>query len=127
MRHVNNGIYVPPPDHPEARLWDQNLINAADKVRQLIKQNNSISLSFPYLYAVPKTNYTSAYNEMHILNFSLTSDNWITFRDSVLMFGSVKESVLAACEPLKPKMTVSKKFLHLPYEEIFEKGYEALQ
>jgi len=103
-----------------------NLISAADKVRQLIKQNNSNSLSFPYLYAVPKTNYTAAYYEMHILNFSLTPDNWITYKDRVFMFGSVKESVLAACEPLKPRMTVSKILLHLPCEEIFEKGYEAL-
>jgi len=125
-RNVNNGIYVPPPDHPEARLWDQNLITAADKVRQLMKQRNCNPLSFPYLYSVPKTNYTSAYYEMHVLYFCLTSDNWITFKDSVLMFGRTQESVLAACEPLKPRMTVSKILLHLPSQEIFEKGYEAL-
>jgi len=125
MRHVNNGIYVPPPDHPEARQWGEKLISAADKVRQLMKQRNRTSLAFPYLYAISKTNYTEYY-ELHALHFYLV-DNWITYKDSVLAFGHDQESVLDVCKLMKPRLTVSKILLHLPYEEIFEKGYEALQ
>ena len=125
IRHVHNGICVPPLDHPEARMWGENLITAADKIRQLIQQHNLTSLDVPYLYTIPKTKYTSAYCEMHLLHFYLI-DNWIAYKDSVLAFGRTEESVLNACEPLKPRLTVSKILIHLPFEEIFEKSYEAL-